>query len=337
MQRTEILQILDAMHLPESALVETHISWVILTDAYAYKIKRPVQFSFLDFSTVALRHACCIREVELNRRLAGDMYIGVVPVGFDGTHYQVDGDGEVVDYAVKMHRLPLDRQMDHMLVNGKVTRRHITQIASLLARFHQGAERVEASPDPGIMAKDFADILSTQDALIALAGAPGVAMIRDATMYVRRFLTAHARRIGKRHTLGFVIDGHGDLHAKNIFLMDQPVIFDCIEFNDHFRQVDVLDELAFFCLDLDFYGAKDLASVFLAEYQRNHSCILVPEDRTLFQYFKLYRAGVKLKINLIKAGDATQSKWKAQRLLNANGYYRLFEAYFTELKNIGQS
>ncbi|HLF62531.1 MAG TPA: hypothetical protein VI603_02205 [Saprospiraceae bacterium] len=338
MQIAEIRQLLQSLHVSETELIETHISWVILLDTYAYKLKRPVRFSFLDFTTLDLRHQYCMREVELNQRLTEGIYLGVVPVYKSSDAITIgESKGEIIDYAVKMRRMPQDRQMDMMLRKNQVSKRHIEQIAERLSAFHASAKVPSQPPDPDVMVADFTDLGNYAAVMRSRYGASGEQSIKDAIIQATDFLHSHTARIRERHALGFVVDGHGDLHSKNIFLLDKPVIFDCIEFNDHLRHVDVLDELAFFCLDLELYGKKDLALYFLEHYLVRYPCILTDEDRLLFRYFLLYRAGVKLKINLIKATDPSQILDRQLRWENVNGYYKLFEQYRDLLKKEAQS
>jgi aminoglycoside phosphotransferase family enzyme len=311
---------------------ETHISWVILSGNDVYKIKKPVRFSFLDFSTLDLRQSYCHREIELNRRLAKDIYIDVVPIYKKGGKFTMHTDGgEIVDYAVHMRRIPGDRRMDLLLQENRVTRNHIELIAARLASFHAAATVAASPPDIGSMREDFSDISTYSDQIASRFGETGMECIRDAIRHISGFLEQHAMRIRERYILGYVVDGHGDLHSKNIFLLDEPVIFDCIEFNDHFRIVDVLDEIAFFCMDLEFYGKQQLASHFLKAYVTRYPCLLTHEDRLLFKYFRLYRAGVKLKINIIKATDPANVSEYAQRWRNVDGYYELFVKYSKQL------
>ncbi len=333
MQFAEIRKLLKTLHIPEAELIETHISWVIPLDCYMYKLKKPVRFSFLDFTTLEQRRKCCIREVKLNQRLTENMYLGVVSVYMSGDSITIgDGTGEIIDYAVKMRRMPQDRQMDIMLRNGQVNQKHIEQIAERLSTFHKTALVPSRPPDTEMMITDFTDLNNYISLISSRYGQRGEQCIHDAIEFATEFLHTHATRMRDRHALGYVVDGHGDLHSKNIFLLDKPVIFDCIEFNDHLRHVDVLDELAFFCIDLELFGEHDLATHFLEHYLALYPCMLSVEDTLLFRYFQLYRAGVKLKINLIKATDPVDIVEREQRWINAHGYYKLFEQYIDLLK-----
>ncbi len=282
------------------SLVETHISWVILTDKYAFKLKKPVSFSFLDFSTCARRKYFLEQELLLNRRLAPQVYLEVLPVGANGIG---DNSPPVTDYALKMQRLDNVREMDRLLERDAVTPEDMTQLAALLADFHQQHRLpADTSLDMAQMESDFADLFSFTDDLISLRAPDAANKILSWQSQMPAFLRAHALRLQARLKSGFGVDGHGDLHSRNIFLPEgqPPVVFDCLEFNAHFRQSDVLNELAFFCMDLEYYGRKDLTEHFLQTYNSVWNCFEQPEDELLFTYFKAYRANIRLKVTLLQ-------------------------------------
>jgi hypothetical protein len=336
MNTTDIRQIIENRNFPGknagTVLEETHASWVILTPEFAYKIKKPLRYTFLDFSTLEKRRTICEREVELNRRLTEGIYIGVVPIReFDGK-LQVEGTrGQAVEYAVKMKRLDNSRQMNLLLEKNEVTHRHLHQLAEKLAAFHARAEKVAQTPDIQAMQTDFADLSGVAGFLSEQLGESAAELVSRSVAWSAAFLASHEARLLERHRLGFVIDGHGDLHSKNIFLLDVPVIFDCIEFSDHFRQSDVLNELAFFCMDLDAFDRQDLASVFLQYYLALHPCMSNEEDRGIFDYFKLYRANVRLKVNALKAMQAGDEDELKKRTGLVISYFDLFGSYFEKL------
>ncbi|MEY3051748.1 MAG: hypothetical protein RLY31_1533 [Bacteroidota bacterium] len=300
-------------------LIATHASWVLLIGDYAYKIKRPVRYSFLDYTTLALRKAACEAEVRLNRRLT-DIYLDVAPVvrTADGRIRIGGPDGEIIDYAVRMVRVDPDRQMDVLLDRGAVTTGEVRMLAARIAAFHQAADISYEPYDQARLLADFAD-LETAAAPLA-AGIPGVdTRIRAWTGLVEQAIPPLAARFRERVAAGFVRDGHGDLHCRNIFLLASPVIFDCIEFSEHFRINDVLSEIAFLAMDLDLHGRPDLTAVLLDSYQAVYPCLLVPADRIILTYFQLYRAGVRLKIAglrlaAVPAAERAATVTEAQRL-----------------------
>lgn len=307
-------------------LLETHISWVILTDEFAFKLKKPVRFDFLDFSTLELRKHFCEEELRLNQRLAPQMYLRVLPVGQLGIG---DHDTPTIDYALQMRRMDNAREMDKLLLDGSVSATDLEHLAALLAAFHL-EHRLEASLpyQPEADARDFADLFGLEADLAALQ-VSDAQLMRKWAVFVPAFLQQHAGRMEARIQSRFWVEGHGDLHSRNIFLPKnaKPVVFDCLEFNPHFRRLDVLNELAFLCMDLEFYGRKDLALCFLQHYTRAWNCFEQPEDQLLFTYFKAYRANIRLKVGLLglrQHADAQASK-------NALSYWTLLKQYMEEL------
>jgi uncharacterized protein len=276
-------------------LIETHASWVILTQKFAFKIKKPVKFSFLDFSTLALRKHACEEEVRLNRRLT-DIYLEAVPVFFDGKKYGIGTAGETVEFAVQMQRVDHGRQMDLLLKKGLVKDSDIEAIAEQLAVFHQNARVVKQPFDEAAAKADFADLSSVSKVLTENVDENFETWIIDWIELAAAVLKKLAWRFGERVEENFVRDGHGDLHARNIFLLEKPVIFDCIEFNEHFRVNDVLSELAFLAMDLKRFGRKDFKGILIKKYSETFPCFQKPEDYVIFQYFLLYRATVRLKV-----------------------------------------
>ena len=323
----------------EVLLIETHISWVLLGADLAYKIKKPLNFSFLDFSTLEKRHFYCQREVTLNRRLTDEMYLGVVPVRKTSSGIEIEANhGEIIDYCVKMKRMDESRQMNLLLNSRLVTDHHMDQLADILSAFHSQTDVVKKPLELDILVDDFADILNAGtgknmiERVERVMGAEALATIRDAVAFSGKFLREYYPRFLERNQAGLYIDGHGDLHSRNIFILDKPVIFDCIEFNDHFRHLDVLDEIAFFCLDLDLYNRMDLSQRFLDKYLSANPCLFTKEDQKIFLYYKMYRANVKVKVNMLKAMQAKDPEFFESRMKRARLYLNLMKGYLNELK-----
>lgn len=317
--------------LPEAELVETHISWVILTEKVAYKLKKPVEFSFLNFSSLDKRKFFCERELTLNRRLTTNVYLDVIPIfkKEDEVFTFLEEDATIVDYAVKMKRLDGDRQMHLLLENKEVKPEHMEQLAQQLANFHMSTDVVMAHPKLKTMQADFADLLKVIPFIETHWGADAALLLHKSVEHSEFVLNTLRARIYERHLEGFTVDGHGDLHSKNIFLLDKPVIFDCIEFNDHFRKLDVLNELAFLCMDLDFHRQPELGNSLLHEYNQRYICISNNEDEKLFEYYKLYRANVRLKVSTLNAMQMEAGPaLKKQRSLIAD-FLDLYEDYLT--------
>ncbi|MBK9017313.1 MAG: phosphotransferase [Saprospiraceae bacterium] len=332
MDKNQVQDIVHRQAFPGNAagarLVETHISWVILTPDFAFKIKKPVRFDFLDFSTQALRHKFCEAELQLNRRLAPDTYLGVLPIGTKNGQWQIGGEPEeTFDFAVWMRRENDSLQLDTLLRAGKVVPDDLRKLAHQLAVFHRNHALPHPCFKPETLVEDFADLFHHEKKLVETLGesvANSLAEMREA---MPRFVERHSERLVARANTGFWVDGHGDLHSRNIFLTEPPIVFDCIEFDPHLRRLDVLNELAFLSMDFDFFGRPDLAEALLRFYQEEHTCITVPEDEALFLFFKAYRANVRLKVTLL-GGTAG----KPEAVAAMRGYWVLLRKYWDGLK-----
>lgn len=233
----------------DGKVIETHISWVILSGDNAFKIKKPLKLDFLDFSTLTRRKRLCQREVALNLRLT-DIYLGVLPVRMCRKKYSLgDDNGRVVDFAVHLKRVPQSRQMDKMIKHGVLRSEHVRAVGEMIASFHSRAVVVRS---PFILSKArtlFNDLASAHSVVQNQIGNKYTAIIARSIAWSDAFLQAHAKQLQDRVARGFKRDVHGDLHCGNIFIHHKPIIFDCIEFNDEFRQIDVLYELAFLLMD----------------------------------------------------------------------------------------
>ena len=231
-----------------------------------------------------------------------------------------------------MKRLDNKRRMDVLLRERKVSPKNMEQLADQLAGFHAFTDSIEKGASIHSLWMDFADIIMVKDFLAEKFGTQVGEKIEEAVDFVKLFLKKYQARFIERQKEGFTIDGHGDLHSRNIFLLDEPVIFDCIEFNDHFRQVDVLSEIAFFCMDLDFYEQKELEAYFLKHYLIKYPCIFNEVDQLIFQYYKLYRANVRTKVNALKAMQTKDDKEREYRLNLTEDYFLLMREYLSILK-----
>ena len=339
MTREAVMEIIGNGAFPgataAAALVETHISWVILDEHWAYKIKKPVRFSFLDFSSLEKRWYYCQQELKLNKRLAPDMYHRVLPVGYSDNGYFIGTDkGITVDYALQMRRQDNNRQMNKLLEVGRVTLSQLDQLASMLAAFHRQTNKITRPVDIEAMHADFADLSTTLPIIRKHWGSDIENQVQEAIEKAGLFLQKHKKRIQERAEAGFIVDGHGDLHSRNIFLSDPPVIFDCIEFNDAIRHVDVLNEIAFLCLDLDFYAYPDLANYFVQAYHTYYPCLITDEDHAILAYYRRYRANIRLKVTLLEVGQANaESATNAVRLSQARRYATLMGLRFNGTGN----
>ncbi|MDP4147945.1 MAG: hypothetical protein Q8932_10810 [Bacteroidota bacterium] len=312
-------------------LVETHISWVFLCDRFVYKIKKPIRYPFLDFSTLEKRKFYCEREIELNRRLTTDMYLDVQPVSeISGRSYVGYENGKIIDYAVRMRKMDRNRQMDVLLRNNKVTHSDMRNLAEKIAGFHQRTMTIH-DKDVLQIGDDFNDLKNETAYLHAHLGADTPVIIDRAIASSGAFIERHKDLFAARLKEGFYRDCHGDLHSRNIFLLPEPQPYDCIEFNDELRQIDVLNEVAFLCMDLDALDKQELAEQFLHYYNHLFPAIRSKEDRELFLYYKAYRANVRAKVNSLRARSADNEAAREPALAESDKYLRLMDRCLSEL------
>lgn len=290
---------------------ETHISHVLLSGEYAYKIKKPLDLGFLDFSTLDKRRHICQEEVRLNRRLAPAYYLGVVPVTGSPASPHVNGTGEAIEYAVKMRQFPPDATLDRLDAQGRLTATHVEAVATTIARFHvqacarAGAESAWGDPQhvSQPVAQNFLQIsprLTSPDddrQLDALKSWSEDEHARLAPLMAMR----------KRH--GFIREGHGDLHLGNLaWVEDQLLVFDCLEFNPELRWVDIQSDIAFCYMDLLQRGHTEWAWLLLntwLEETGDHGGL------ALLRYYAVYRALVRVKVAVLRAGQTTGTEHQA--------------------------
>lgn len=333
MDTSRIRQIIEDAAFPDTAgdvqLFETHISWVILSDRFAFKIKKPMRYSFLNFSTLSRRKFFCEEELRLNRRLTEEVYLAVLPVREQNDRYGIGsaGKGRICDYAVQMKRLDNRMRMDTLLAGNDIQADRLEALALQLARFHQHAEPSKAPITHRLLFADFADITKVIDKNALTPANTFENTVEKAVDFAKSFLSRHLKRLKARKKEGFFVDGHGDLHCRNIFLYDTPVVFDCIEFNARLRQIDVLSEIAFLCMDLEVNRRADLSEAFLQKYLAHFDIMPAEEDYRIFQYFKLYRANVRFKVYSLKAMQGEKQPAEVYR------YAELMKTYLTNLSD----
>lgn len=337
MTSEQIDRLLETGKFPEfndrPGFIETHISWILLCGDLVYKIKKPLHYSFLDFSTLEKRKYYCDREIVLNKRLTENIYLDVQPVReiTGGFYIGNEEPGEIIDYAVRMRRVEGGRQMDLLLLNNKVTASDIQHLAKKIATFHTGAAIVYQKDIMDIQ-KKFADLENEKDFLKESLDIQSVETISRAINTSNAFMQKSSSLLAGRQKAGFFRDCHGDLHSRNIFLLPDPQPFDCIEFNDDYRQIDVLNEVAFLCMDLDAFNRKDLSDIFLNYYNRFFNTMKTIEDYHLFIYYKSYRANIRAKVNSLRARSATNESERKLCLSEAAKYLWLMDQY---IKMIG--
>lgn len=275
--------------------VETHMSWVFLTDTHAYKLKKPVRYSYLDFSTVEARRLDCEREVRLNRRLAPEVYLGTVPLVLDAAGcLHLGGEGETVDWLVRMRRLPADRMLDHLLRSGTVTQPEITRLARRLARFY--ATAAVESITPTAYRQSLAVWL--EDNLRELAS-PEFGLDPDVGEALAHsqlgFLQDHADLFDARVRQGRIVEGHGDLRPEHVCLLPEPAVIDCLEFNRTYRILDPADELGYLALECERLHASQVGHWLLEAYREASSD--APPD-ALIHFYQSCRAVLRAKLAL---------------------------------------
>ena len=284
--------------------LQTHISHILLVGDYAYKIKKPLNLGFLDFTSLERRKYYCEEELRLNGRLAPEIYLDCVPISGDARHPQLgDRTSPAIEYAVRMRRFPQEALLDRVLAAGRLEPRHLDALARQLAEFHRAIPAADPAAPFGVpervrqpMLDDFTHIRPLLDDPADLADLAAV----------ERWTRAASERLwpqlAERKAGGWIRECHGDLHLGNLVLTDtdQITIFDCIEFNDDLRWIDVINDLAFLLMDLRFHGAGGFAQRLLnayLEYGGDFSGV------ALLSYYQVYRAMVRVKINAIQASQ----------------------------------
>ena len=293
-------------------LVETHISWVLLAGDFAYKLKKPVKLPFLDFSTLALRHQACLDELRLNRRLAPDLYLEVLPLRStpQGPQWGEAGEGEgqhgeVIDYAVRMRRFDEAGRLDRVCQRGELRPAHLSDLAQTLAAFHANAASAPPASRFGEPAQVLAPMLDNftdlQRMLHPSAGDDVALRLARLESWTRSHYEQLAPLLRARKLGGRVRECHGDLHLANLVLINGRVrLFDCLEFNEDLRWIDVASDIAFTYIDLLEHGQPGLANWF-ADEAISHS----GDDQValLLPFYAVYRCLVRAKVAAIRANQ----------------------------------
>jgi aminoglycoside phosphotransferase family enzyme/predicted kinase len=311
--------------------LETHISHVLLAGDYAYKLKKPVDLGFLDFTTLEKRLAACQEELRLNRRLAPEVYLGVSTVCAADGRLRLRDDGceageQAVDYAVRMVRLPQDGMLDFLATHGRLARPHVLDAARQMARFHAAAERgpaVARYGEPEAIAAPIRQNFAQTERYIGVT-IPRARFERLGD-WSERFLRERAALFAARVRAGRIVDGHGDLHLRNMCLYrDRVVIFDCIEFNPALRAGDAIGDIAFLTMDLDYRGLAALGNAFLNEYLERTQDYA---GLALLDFYQVYHAYVRGKVNSFLLDGAGSEADKLRAREEAGRYFELAERY----------
>ena len=287
---------------------ETHMSWVFLAGNRVYKLKKAVRFAYLDFSTLDRRGAACRAEYRLNRRLAPDTYLGVVPLTVAATGLELSGSGRIVDWLVVMKRLPDDETLDRALRGGALAPRQVDRVAATLEAFYAHADRVQFSVDHELAARHAALRDDCRVLLNARFGLP-LGIIERIAHAQRRFLAARADLIVQRIRARQFVDAHGDLRPEHIWLCEPITIIDCLEFDAQLRASDPLDEVAFLHLECERLGQR-----WVGERIRRRLAHILREDPTngLFEFYRSRRAMLRARLSIAHLFDQaprTPDKW----------------------------
>lgn len=313
--------------VPDLTLIQTHISWVLLAGDFVYKFKKPVNFGFLDFSDLDRRRHCCRQELLLNRRLCPTIYLDLVQVTVEADGgFALNGPGTVVEYGVKMARMPEERMMSRLIAAGKLCLEHIDSLVAVLADFYQRADGGEEISRFGTAAAVAVNVLENfeQTRDFIGQGALDQGQFDRISTYARGVL-AREELFAGRIASGRIRDCHGDLYSANICLADRIYIFDCIEFNDRFRYSDVASDAAFLAMDLDFHRLETLSARFIDRLvERTED----PGLLDMLNFYKCYRAYVRGKIGLFTAADpAVDPTVRRAQADSAARYFRLADGY----------
>jgi aminoglycoside phosphotransferase family enzyme/predicted kinase len=312
---------------PKVRSIQTHISWVFIASPFVYKVKKPVNLGFLDFSTLEKRHHFCQRELELNRRLCPETYLGVIPIYESGANFSFAAEGEIAEYSLKMRELADGWFLKELVAKGLAGETEINRVIACLQRFYDSEtpspeieqwgepEKLKISTD-----ENFAQVEQFTGKTISLSALETIRHFTD------NFYTANESLFRERIRQHRIRDCHGDLHLDHVHItLEATTIFDCIEFNDRFRFIDIANDLAFLAMDFDFEGKHELGNLFLRNAAR---ALRDPAMLTLANFYKCYRAFVRGKVEGIQAisQEPVPSDEHAQR---AARYFRLALRYAT--------
>lgn len=313
----------------EISLVQTHISLVFVADEFVYKVKKPVNFGFLDFTTFEKRAYYCRQELDLNRRLAKDIYLSVLPIRFNGKKYSLRSrKGEIVEHAVKMKRISEQRLMKSLYERGALTDNHLRRLARTLATFHGQALR--SAEIDGFGHPDRFRI-NTDENFAQIHKYIGVSIDKEQfhalQQWTDRFYRTRGELFHRRIREGKIRDCHGDLHMEHVCFSKSLSIIDCIEFNERFRYSDTVADIAFLLMDLEYHGGKTY-SVSLWKHYGEFAGEKAVEP--LLDFYKVYRAVVRGKVNSFQVDDPTiGAEDKDRAVQRAKKYFSLACSYLS--------
>ncbi len=304
-------------------VIETHMSWVFLTGHYVYKLKKPVRYMLLDFSTLAARGHDCAAEVRLNRRLAPDTYLGAIPLNRDAAgRLSLEGEGDVVDWLVHMRRLPAERMLDRVLREGRLQRDDLERLGLRLAGFYTAREPVPIAPED-YRHRLLDRVRDTMEALEESAQALDGARIDRILQAQTGLLNEAATLFEERAAQGRIVEGHGDLRPEHVCLTPEPVVFDCLEFNRDLRTLDAADELAFLAMECERLEAPEVGRELFRVYGERTGD---RPDARLLAFHKSAQACVRAKLALWHIFELPRREWGPWQT-KAAAYLALAEDY----------
>jgi aminoglycoside phosphotransferase family enzyme/predicted kinase len=288
-------------------VVETHISWVLLTGQFAYKIKKPVRFDFVDFSTLARRREACHDELRLNRRFTPQIYLDVVAITGSASQPAIGGAGTPIDYAVKMTQFPAEARLDRVLAAGRFRPAECDRLARLIADSHGRAgvaARETPFGQPATVARQVRDVLCS--AIAQTRGGPYQLLVERVSAWVEGELVRLSPTFERRKSAGWIRECHGDLHSENIVMLDgQAVPFDCLEFRDDLRWIDCASDIAFLSMDLADRGHPNFAHRLVNSYLEQTGDI---EGLRVLRYYQTYRALVRAVVTTMQDLSAAEGR-----------------------------
>jgi uncharacterized protein len=303
-------------------LIQTHISYVLLTGDFAYKLKKPVNFGFLDFSSLDKRKHFCEEELRLNQRGAGELYLEVLPLTQDGDKYYLNGAGDIVEYVLKMRQFPQETLLSEMFEQGTLNESHLEELGRVVAKYHEKAAIDDYIKSFGEVHNVRASIDENYQQTTGYIGRAQTQSQYDETkLYTDTFFAERPQLFESRITSNYIRECHGDLHLRNIALwQNKMLVFDCIEFNEPFRFVDVMYDVAFTVMDLEARQRKNLGNAFLNTYLEETG------DWEGLQVLPLYlsrQAYVRAKVTSFLLDDpGVPATVKEEAAKTAGGYYK---------------
>lgn len=307
-------------------VIETHISWVLLTGPYVYKIKKPMNFGFLDFTTLSAREHFCQQELKLNQRLTEDLYLDVLPITGSAEAPQLGGSGEAIEYALKMRQFPQDGLLSTLQSKGELTTAHIDDMARQIAAFHLSAPKVAVEHPLGTAESVMAPVTQNFEQILPfLSEKADLVQLQALEAWANTSFQRLKPLLTQRKQDGFIRECHGDIHLGNATLINgKVVIFDCIEFNEPFRMTDVYADLGFLAMDLEDRGLKSLSRRLVSQYLELTGDYAGLE---VLNFYKAYRAMVRAKVALFSLSPDADHVQRATTLRQYRNYANLAESY----------